>query len=162
MYIPFVAIENDNQAEDLVCKIKESEAEKTRLQKICFDRMDYYRQKIEEYEQAHEANIADAIALLGEYCRKQANHNTKTLDSYKLPSGKLQWTRKQPKVIRDDKALLQWMKNNNIQLVKIEAHPDWETLKRACDVIGDNYVTKDGIIVEGVYLEEQPEVFEVK
>jgi phage host-nuclease inhibitor protein Gam len=166
MYIPFVSIENDNQAEDLITQIEESKSGMERLITVCDYEIDKYQSRKTLYQLSHEENIKNAMTMLGEYCRNKANHQTKTLISYKLPSGKLQWTKKNPKVVRDDDVLLAWMKTNSVQLVKMEIKPDWETLKKVLKERSDHYeyATPDGelIPVDGVTLVEQGEVFEVK
>jgi hypothetical protein len=168
MYIPFVAIENDFQAEDLLKQIEESKSEMERLIAVCDYELDKYQGMKTIYQLKHEDNIKDAMAILGEYCRNKANHATKTLISYKLPSGKLQWKRKEPKVVRDDDKLLAWIKTHNREFLKVktEETPDWRSLEKMLLIAGDHYdyVDDNGelIPVDGVTLVEQGEVFEVK
>lgn len=162
MFIPFVAITDDQQAEELIQQIKQAEAERDRLINCCQDQIAYYQGKITGYNIKHENDISSAMALLGEYCRQKANRQTKTLISYYLPSGKLQWKQRDGKITRDDKTLLEWLKTNNLPYVKIEEKPDWESLKKNAISVGDHYVTLDGEIIEGVVVEPQDEIFEVK
>lgn len=166
MYLQIVSIENDNQAEELITAIKETQDEKNRLIDICNAQIEKYQLKIEQYKMELENETKDALSLLGEYCRIKANHTTKTLVSYKLPSGKLQWARKEPKVVRDDKLLLEWIDKNATDFIKFERKPNWELLKRGLKAVGDHYeyVNPDGEIipVDGVTLVEQPDTFDIK
>lgn len=166
MYLQILSIENDNQAEEIITAIKETQDEKNRLIDICNAQIEKYQLKIEQYKMELENETKDAKSLLGEYCRIKANHATKTLVSYKLPSGKLQWAKKEPKVVRDDKVLLEWIDKNASDFVKFERKPNWETLKRGLQVAGDHYeyVNPDGEIipVDGVTLVAQEDVFDIK
>jgi ABC-type Zn uptake system ZnuABC Zn-binding protein ZnuA len=165
MYLQLLSIDNDNQAEEIVQAIKEAEDEKNRLIDICKAQIDKYNQKIEQYKMELENETKDATTMLGEYCRNKANHSTKTLVSYKLPSGKLQWKMQNPKIVKDEKKLLEWIDKNASDFVKFERKPNWELLKRALTESGNHYeyVNPDGEIipVDGVTLEEQPDVFTI-
>jgi len=165
MYLSIVSIDNDNQAEELVTAIKEAQEEKGRLIDICNAQIDKYQQKIEQYKMELANETKDAISMLGEYCRTHANHSTKTLVSYKLPSGKLQWKSYEPKVVKDDKKLLEWIDKHASDFVKFERKPNWELLKRGLQAVNDHYeyVNPDGEIltVDGVTLVEQPDKFDI-
>jgi len=166
MYLQIVSIDNDNQAEELITAIKEAQDEKGRLIDICNAQIDKYQQKIEQYKMELENETKDAISMLGEYCRTHANHSTKTLVSYKLPSGKLQWKSYEPKVVKDDKKLLEWIDKNASDYILFKRNPNWELLKKSLKAVGDHYeyVNPDGEIipVDGVTLVEQNDTFEIK
>jgi phage host-nuclease inhibitor protein Gam len=168
MYIPFVAIENDNQAEDLIQAIHEAEAETKRLQDICDYEIEKYTQKKQEYAIQHEDNIKNAMAMLGEYCRLKGSTKAKTQQTYKLPSGTLKWLKGAPRPIRDDSLLLDWRKVVAPEYVKTKTteSPDWSGLKKTLIECGDHYeyAIPDGelVPVEGVVLEPQEDTFEIK
>ena len=166
MYLSIVSIDNDNQAEELLLEISEAQEEKGRLIDICNAQIDKYMQKIEQYKMELANETHDGIIMLSEYCRKNANHKTQTLASYKLPSGKLQWKSYDKKVVVDDDKLLAWIYKNASDYVLIKSKPNWEILKNSLKAVGDHYeyVNPDGEIipVDGVTLVEQPDTFDIK
>jgi phage host-nuclease inhibitor protein Gam len=176
MYIQKVTIDNDNEAEDWIQQIKDSEAERDRLVSVCDYEIDKYQNLKMIYEQQHADNIKDVMTMLGEYCRLQASRTTKTLTTHKLPSGTLKWVHKAPSVVRDDSKLLAWLDANAKHFIKttVSVKPDWESLKSVLSEqyktqkkeLTDHYeyVTIDGEIipVDGVTLVPQADVFEIK
>jgi phage host-nuclease inhibitor protein Gam len=169
MYIQKVTIDNDNEAEDWIEKIKESEAECDRLVSVCKAQIEKYQNKIAEYEQQHADNIKDVMTMLGEYCRLQASRTTKTLTTHKqLPSGTLKWVKKSPSVVRDDSKLLEWAKYNAPTFVKKETKifTDWAELKKTLKEADGHYefVTVDGelINVDGVTLVAREDEFVIE
>ena len=170
MYIPFVAIDNDNQAEDLINEIHAAEAETNRLKDICDAQIQKYQEKKLGYDILHEENVRNAMTMLGEYCRLKASRTTKTQQTYKLPSGTLKWLKREARPIRDDSKLLDWIKTVapayvRVKTVTTEA-PDWSELKKKLIEVGDHYeyAIPEGelVPVEGVVLEPQADVFEIK
>jgi len=170
MYIQFVSIENDIQAEELINAVHDAEAETNRLKDICDAQIKKYQDKKQEYDIQHEANIKDAMTMLGEYCRLKASTKAKTQLTYKLPSGTLKWQKNDPSVAKDDSKLLEWIKvvapsYVRVKTVTTEA-PDWAELKKKLIEVGDHYeyAIPEGelVPVEGVVLEPQADTFEIK
>ena len=170
MYIPFVSIETDTQAEDLINAIHDAEAETQRLKDICDAQIKKYTELKQGYDMAHELNIHDAMTMLGQYCRLQASTKAKTQLTYKLPSGTLKWLKRDSKPIRDDSKLLEWIKTVAPSYVRVKTvtteAPDWAELKKKLIEVGDHYeyAIPEGelVPVEGVTLEPQDDIFEIK
>ena len=89
---------------------------------------------------------------------------TKTQESYQLPGGKLVRKQQAPEYLRDEAALLPWLKQNAPELVKVTETPDWATLRKRLIIApdGETVATEDGEIVPGVKAVQRPEVFRVE
>lgn len=99
--------------------------------------------------------------MLREYMKTVKVRCTKTQESYTMAAGKLIVKHKADKVDRDDKVLLSWMKENAPEYIteKVSYSPAWATLKDTLTVSGSEYMTKEGLIVEGVRLVPQEDEF---
>jgi len=191
MYTNLVSIDNDYQAEELIRQIKEEQSEKNRLVDVCKHEIQQYQDKIEELEAGYAKSTENAMFMLSAYCRAKANHKTKTLITYALPSGKLQWKRKDPKAIQDADKLLAFAKKYLPSCVKVAESAQWEEIKKKIELVYETHYetdengelvtdaegnpvttekpvyvfkTADGepVAVDGVTLVEQPDMFEVK
>jgi phage host-nuclease inhibitor protein Gam len=172
MQIPYQAISNDIDAEELIVKILDAEAEKNRLVDICKAELakqtEKYTNKIAEYEQSHIDDVKYAKIMLGEYCRLKASRTTKTLTTHKLPSGTLKWVKRAPSVVRDDSKLIAWLKTNIPSLIRVQTteKPAWDELKKIATEATDHYeyVTADGelINVDGVTLVAREDEFVIE
>jgi hypothetical protein len=168
MYLNIQAVQDDIQAEEIILGIKAEEAERDRLIEDCQKMIEKYENKILDYQEMCERSTKDARLLLGEYCRLRASKSTKTQQTYKLPSGTLKWLRKASRPVRDDSKLLDWIKIVAPQYVRVktEEKPAWDELKKSLIECGDHYeyAIPDGelVPVEGVVLEPQEDVFEIK
>ena len=166
MYIPFGAIQNDNQAEDLLKQIHELEFERDRLIGVCTYEIEKYKCLVDDYQHKFHEQTKDAMLLLGEYTKNVANHHTKTLDSYALPSGKLVWKKREPRICVDKDTLLDWVFQYAPSYIKVVSVPKWDEIKQDAVWVNDHYefANLDGELVPiaGVTLEPQEDVFEVK
>jgi phage host-nuclease inhibitor protein Gam len=168
MYIPFQTISNDIEAEELIGRIAEAQAEHDRLVDVCKAQIEKYQNKIADYDQMHEDDIKYARIMLGEYCRLHATKTTKTTQTYKLPSGTLKWLHKAPSVVRDDSKLLDWIKSYCPQLVRVQTKetPAWDELKKELSVVDNHYEYVDGngeiVPVDGVELVAREDEFVIE
>jgi seryl-tRNA synthetase len=168
MYTTLLHIETDQQAEDLINEIMAEKAERDRLTDVCQAQIDKYEDKIQEYAHNFENSTKQAMTLLGIYCKEKANKTTKTTTQYALPSGKLQWKKNEPSIVRDNAVLVAWLNKHARQYVKVIEEPKWSDVKKAAHITGNKYemCTNDGelLIIDGVELQEpeESETFEIK
>jgi len=94
--------------------------------------------------------------LIAEYLTTERQKDPK----FKLstPYGKATFRKQQPKWNYDDIALLNWLKQNNMQeYIRIKEEVNKAELKKVLKVEGNKAITEDGVVVEGITIEEQPE-----
>jgi phage host-nuclease inhibitor protein Gam len=155
-------INNDNAAEWALKKISEEKAETQRLVNVCNTGILEYQKKIEDYNKQLENKISNLKSQLNQYFQTVPHKSTKTQETYKLPSGTLKLKFPQPEFKRDDEKLIKWLKENNQDnFIKVKESADWSELKKVVTVQGGSVVDSDGVIVEGVTVEEKPPVFDV-
>lgn len=149
-------IDTDAKAEWAMTKIKEARADRDRWVK-------WYEDKIKEITEQTDFNAMNLERMLAEYFATVPHKKTKTQESYSLPGGKLVLKTQNPEFKRDDKAVIEWAKANNLpQYVKIKEELAWSDLKGATDVFEGHIVTEDGEIVPGVEVIERDAKFIVE
>ncbi len=62
----------------------------------------------------------------------------------------------------DEAKLIEWLKENNKDLLRVKYEPDKNEIKKVYKVVGTNVVTEDGELVEGITIEERPEKITIK
>lgn len=150
-------VTDDKSAEWCIRKIREAQAEKQRWR-------DYYAEQQRKIDQEADGTISYFEALLADYFDSVPHKRTKTQESYQLPGGKLVRKQQAPEYLRDEAALLPWLKQNAPELVKVTETPDWATLRKRLIIApdGETVATEDGEIVPGVKAVQRPEVFRVE
>ncbi len=150
-------VTDDKKAEWCIRKIREAQAEKQRWR-------DYYAEQQRKIDQEADGTIGYFEALLADYFDMVPHKRTKTQESYQLPGGKLVRKQQAPEYLRDEAALLPWLKQNAPELVKVTETPDWATLRKRLIIApdGETVATEDGEIVPGVKAVQRPEVFRVE
>lgn len=147
MYIQYLNITSDIQAEDLIKQIVAEKQEAQRLTDVCEQEISKYQMLIAGYKEAFANSTKDAVAMLGEYCKEKANHKTKTLTAYKLPSGTLQWKNPGAKPVVENDKLLEFIKTNFAnpeKYIKTTAVPEWGEIKRLSKVVAQKrYLTDE-------------------
>ncbi len=85
------------------------------------------------------------------------------MEKYRLPSGEIIKKYPSPEFRRDNDKLLDWIKANNMnEYIEVKEAPKWGELKKTIQVVGNQVVTEDGEIVEGVEVVERPPMVEFK
>ena len=150
-------VTDDKKAEWCIRKIREAQAEKQRWR-------DYYAEQQRKIDQEADGTIGYFEALLADYFDMVPHKRTKTQESYQLPGGKLVRKQQAPEYLRDEAALLPWLKQNAPELVKVTETPDWATLRKRLIIApdGETVATEDGEIVPGVKAVQRPELFRVE
>lgn len=129
-----------------------------------------YKQQIKENEELYNAeiqrlnewlesvnkkandNIDYFTALLQEYMIKELEKDPKNR-SIKLPSGTVRFRKQQPEWQFDEEKVINWLKNNKPELVKVIEKFDKNDVKKI--------VKETGEIVDGVKIESREDKFEV-
>lgn len=87
---------------------------------------------------------------------------TKTQEKYRLPSGDIVKKYSKPKYKPTNK-LVDWLKINELNYIKVEEKPEWGELKKETELVGDKLVYKPtGEIIQGVDIEWTEEQIEFK
>lgn len=130
--------------------IEEKENEIKALAKAELDR-------IKEWESKELKTYEDSKGffqfLLEEYYRTMKDED----DNFKLstPYGKVTSRKQQPKFIRNDEKLLEWVKKSKPELVKVSESTDWAGLKKELIVNGNMAVTEEGEVIDGIEVVER-------
>ena len=128
---------------------------------------DFYVAQTEKALKAAEFRCHYLEHLLEEYFNTVPHKETKTQESYALPSGKLVRKEQKPEWTHDDEQLLPWLRKNAPEMIKTKESVDWSAVKKGLGVIwqedGSQTITNaDGLIVPGVTVTERPDVFRVE
>jgi len=149
-------IDTDAKAEWALKKIAEARADRDAWVK-------WYEDKIAEIKAQTDFNTMNLERLLAEYFATVPHKKTKTQESYPLKSGKLILKTQNPEYKRDDKTVIDWLKQNNGgQFIKVKEELSWADLKGATAVLDNHIVTIDGEIVPGVEVIEREPKFIVE
>lgn len=157
-------IENDSQADWALDKIREAQAEYRRFKMVVDDKIQQLQEALEKEKESMERETGFFQSKLAQYFETVPKKATKTQEVYKLPSGRLVKKYKQPKIKRDNEALVAWLERNDMtELVKIEKKADWATLKKQTEIAGERVISKHtGEVIEGVTAVPQNPEFKVE
>lgn len=149
-------IDTDAKAEWALRKIKEARADRDTW-------VAWYKEKIVEITAQTDADTANLERMLLDYFASVPHKKTKTQESYKLPGGKLVLKTQNPEYKRDDKTVIEWLKQNGQDnFVKVKEELDWAGLKEATEIFNGHIVTEDGEIVPGVEVVDREAKFVVE
>lgn len=156
-------IADDNSADWAVSKIAAERAELTRIKALAQEQIDRIMAKVEAAEKRCENGTAFLTAKLAEYFETVEHKKTKTKHSYRLLSGTLVKKIGGTTLKQDESKLLEYLKTSGqTDLIKTEESPRWGDFKKRLEVVGGVVIdTTSGEIVEGVMIEEKPDVFSV-
>ena len=150
-------VDNDQKAEWCLQKIREAEAEKQKWN-------DYYTKQMQAVADREDRRIQYFEYQLNQYFRTVPHKETKTQQSYQLPSGKLVLKKQAPKFEHDDEKILDWLHENSQApetYIDFKEVLKWGDLKKVLIVDGDRMVTADGEIIPGINVIERPDIFVV-
>jgi hypothetical protein len=159
-------VDDDQKAEWCLEKIREAKADLMKW-------IEFYVEQTDKVKAKCEARIAFFEGMLQRYFATVPHKETKTQESYALPSGKLVLKKQGPDYERDDALILAWLKaNDGDRFVKTKESVDWAELKKKIDVLqltaGDEKVTEQvvftetGEVVPGITVTARPDVFKVE
>ena len=122
------------------------------------------RQRIDEWEKKELSVLENSTeffeGLLAEYFIKQRELDPK----FKLstPYGRVSSRKQQPKWNYEDEKVLNWLKENDTELIRIKEEINKVELKKKYQIVGNEVVTEDGEIVEGITIENRPDSINIK
>lgn len=149
------AIENDEQAEWAIRKIKEAR-ENAAMWKA------YYAEQTRKINEANDATIIHMESLLAAYFMNVPHKQAKTQESYPLPSGKLVMKKEKLDFEVTD-GLLDWLKANAPEKVRVKEEPNLAELRKAVTVAEDGvYLTETGEKIIGLKPVLKPQEFKVE
>lgn len=157
------AINDDKAAEWALKKIAAETAEAKRLTDVCDEMIAEYALKKAQYAEQLESKTAYLKGLLNGYFLTVPHKETKTQETYKLPSGKLVYKYAKPKYEVDNLVLADFLANNGYnEFVEVTPKAKWGDFKKLVDVVDGKVVDENGQIVEGVSVEMTQPEFEVE
>lgn len=125
---------------------------------------DAEKRRIATWEKEEKAQIQSSKDffnfLLEEYYRGQRELDPK----FKLstPYGKVTSRKQQAKWNYDDEKVLEWLKENDAELIRVKEEINKAELKKKYQIVGSSVVTEDGEIVEGISIEEREPSISIK
>ena len=156
-------INNDKLAEWALKKLSEEKAESQRMVNICLTFIGDYQFKIEQYNKTLESKTAYLKEQLRQYFESVPHKESKTQETYKLPSGILKKKFGTPEFKVDNEKLVKSFKDLGlISYIKTEEKAQWGEFKKIATISSDKVLTTDGEIVDGVTVSERPDTFEIE
>lgn len=156
-------VDNDMKAEWCLNKIRKARAEQQREKAELQRQMQFYKDQMELVDREADEEVAHFEAMLRPYFNSRVDEGfakaAKTQVTYKLPTGKLVLKKQEPEYERTDGLLLEWVKKNRPELVKVEESVEWLKLKKQVKIDGNSFVTEDGEIIPGVVVKEREDKF---
>jgi hypothetical protein len=153
-------VDNLDKAEWAVRKIASYEAAKREAEDLAKKRID----QIKAWLDSEKATNDKQIEYLSELVRPFAEGRLKDAKkrSLKLPCGTIGFRKAQPKFDFDNDKLLPWAKVNVPDQVETKESVKWGELKKTLAFEQGKAITKDGEVVPGIMVTEQPDSFYVK
>lgn len=149
-------IDCDRLAVWAIRKIKEARADRDAWVK-------WYEKKIKEITEQTDFDTMNLERMLAEYFATVKHRKTKTSEIYDLPEGKLVMKVQNPEFKRDDKTVIDWLKQNKMNnFIKVKEELNWSDLKNATSIFEGQIVTEDGEIVPGIEVIERDAKFVVE
>ena len=149
-------VDDDQKAEWCIRKIQEAKKE-------MMDWIDFYVAQTDKVKDKCERRIQFFEYKLMQYFGSVPHKQTKTQESYQLPSGKLVLKKQTPDFERDDELILAWLKaNDENQYVNTKETVDWSELKKTLTIVGEQVAGETGEIIPGIIVTERPDVFKVE
>lgn len=157
-------IDSDKNAERILKLIQEETAEVQRYVNVCDTFISEYEYKKNQAKEELEKKLFWYKQQLQNYFERVDKKATKTQITYKLPSGTLKLKFGTTEFVRDNEALVKWLKESGRnELVKLKEEPNWAELKKEVwDIKAGQAITKDGEIIDGVVAKERPDTFEIE
>jgi hypothetical protein len=155
-------LEDDKRADWAVEKVLAYEAERDRLIGLAKYKIADLENRIASLGEEYGRKTVYLRRLLLEFFESRPPSKvTTTQRTYALLSGRLVLRKQQPKIMRDDAALLAWAETSAPEFVRTEKHVSWDGLKKKATLEGGEFLL-DGEVIPGVKAEERPDVFEIK
>ena len=149
-------IDTDAKAEWALKKIAEARADRDAWVK-------WYEEKIEQIKAQTDFDTMNLERMLSDYFATVPHKKTKTQETYTLPGGKLILKTQNPEYKRDDKKVIEWLKQNNGgQYIKVKEELAWADLKANAAVLNGKLFSEDGEEIPGVEIVDREPKFVVE
>ena len=150
------SIKDDRDAEYALKRIRETQEEVDKFRK-------YYDEQIQRMQERADGVREYYMYHLHAYFDGVPHKTTKTQESYELPSAKLIFKQQNPEFVRDDDAVMKWLKESGeTQFVKTKESLDWAELKKRVEVSGIGCIDKEtGEIIPGISVQYREPKFDV-
>lgn len=151
-------VQDDAAAEWCLKKIREAEKDRQKWR-------EHYAEQLRKIEESTDETVSYFTGLLAEYFDKVPHKVAKTQESYALPTAKLVRKQQQPQYDLDDEKVIIWLSDAGRQdLLKTKVSVDWAKLKKLVTITpdGQNVMTADGEIIDGITVTMRPDVFKVE
>lgn len=149
-------IDTDAKAEWALNKIREARSDRDAWVK-------WYESKIKEITEQTDFNTMNLERMLAEYFASVPHKKTKSQESYSLPGGKLILKTQNPEYKRDDKTVIEWLKNHDGgEFIKVKEELAWADLKAKTAALNGKLFSEDGEEIPGVEVINRPEKFVVE
>lgn len=160
---PAFRIADDDCADWAIRKIATERAERDRIVGLAKSQISRLQEQIEKAEHRYTQNTTFLTDRLADFFRGVPHRTTKTTEKYRLLSGTLTMKLGKPTPKADDAKLVEWLKaNGHEDLVKVEEKAMWGELKKLLSFTGSMAcIEATGEIVDGVTVEQSPDVFTV-
>lgn len=106
---------------------------------------------LKKQNESSEGTIAFFENLLVPFVKEQIKGSRKK--SINLPSGTVGF-KKSTKTTKDDAAIMEFVKNNYSEYIKVKESVDMAEFKKACKVVDGKLITVEGEVVPGYQVEE--------
>lgn len=142
-------IENDQEADWAIGKIKEAQAELDKWTR-------YYQAMTESIKARTERTVSFMTFKLSQYFETVPHKETKTQEKYSLPQGDLVLKKKKGVWVHDDAALLVWARENGFSdCIKVTEKISWQDVKKRLTEDSNGVVcdSETGVVCDAVKAE---------
>ena len=154
-----LVVSNDVEAEEKICEIRDTCAERDRIIEACWARIESYKKIIQTEADKAAQKIAWLENGLQCYFNSVEHQATKTQETYRLPSGKLKMKFAFERMVPDEEKLIIAYP----AFVEHKPNLKWGELKKQLAIVDSKVVdTETGEIVQGVTLDAVPSKFIVE
>ena len=121
----------------------------------------YYEDQIRKVKEDADFKISNIERSLQAFFMTCKHTKTKTQEYYNHPLGKLMLKKQNPEFKRDDKTVIEFLKQTpeGLRYVKTTESLDWANLKKDTTVLGSSIVNTDGEPIPGVEVIEREDKF---
>lgn len=121
----------------------------------------YYEEQIRKVKEDADFKVANIDRSLYAFFMTCKHKKTKTQEYYQHPFGKLMLKKQNPEYKRDDKTVIEWLKQTpeTQRYIKVEEKLDWAALKADTTVLGNSIINTDGETIPGVEVIEREDKF---
>jgi len=159
------AITNDEQANFFLRRLQEIRSEKDKINTTCNNEIERFVAKVNNFRAKEILSLENTenyfSALLESYAKKQLEGSKKK--SLKLPFGTMSFKKGQRKMVYDDEALMEFIKNNNLNdFIRTKEEINKAVLKKAISINDDGLAILNGQTVDGITTTPPETSFSIK